>query len=210
MVLGTPTTGIPYSKSCCAMLNEPSPPIETSANKPRASIPIFTPSSNSFGSARRSPWPTLAENFPRLDVPRIVPPRGNNPLSLWESSGIVCCGLSKPSYPPRTPMHSHPRFAAVFATARITAFKPGQSPPPVSTPIRLLMWLLYRLRGQPGGAVFADQREAFIYRVYAMRYGEVDLAGKFVAFLKHRLSSPINKPGPHFADEDERRVVKFA
>src|SRR5262249_29744361 len=200
MVLGTPTTGIPYSKSCCAMHTEPSPPIEISANKSNASIPVLTPSSNSFGNARLSPWPTLAENFPRLDVPRIVPPRGNNPLSLWESSGIVCCGSSKPSYPPRTPMHSQPRFAAVFATARITAFKPGQSPPPVTTPIRLLMRSFYCLCGQPGGAVLADQCEAFIYRVYAMWYCEINLAGKFVVFLKHRLPSPLNKSSPHFAD----------
>src|SRR5215469_5027432 len=107
-------------------------------------------------------------------------------------------------------MHSHPRFADAFATARITAFSPGQSPPPVTTPIRFLIWSLYRLRGQPGCAVFADQREAFIDRVYAMRDGEINLAGKFIAFLKHRLPSPFNESGPHFADEDQRCVVKLA
>ena len=83
MVLGTPTTGIPYSNNCCAILNVPSPPIDTSANKPNVSIPAFTPSSNSFGNARLSPWPTLTENLPRFAVPRIVPPRVNNPLSIW-------------------------------------------------------------------------------------------------------------------------------
>src|SRR5947208_16768438 len=40
------------------------------------------------------------------------------------------------------PMHSQPRLAEAFATARMTAFKPGQSPPPMTTPIRLLMRLL--------------------------------------------------------------------
>src|SRR5215470_15046000 len=42
------------------------------------------------------------------------------------------------------PTHSQPRLAEVFATARMTAFKPGQSPPPVTTPIRLLMRLRQR------------------------------------------------------------------
>src|SRR5262245_2288167 len=107
-------------------------------------------------------------------------------------------------------MHSHPRFAAVFATARITAFKPGQSPPPVTTPIRFLIWSLYRLRGQPGSAVFTNKCEAFIDRVYAMRDCEVDLAGEFIAFLKHRPASPFNKSSPHFADQNQRRIVKFA
>ena len=36
-------------------------------------------------------------------------------------------------------MASHPRFAAAFATALITAFRPGQSPPPVTIPTFLLM-----------------------------------------------------------------------
>src|SRR5688572_5969982 len=33
------------------------------------------------------------------------------------------------------PMACQPRRIAAFATARMTAFKPGQSPPPVTTPI---------------------------------------------------------------------------
>src|SRR5436190_11542145 len=37
------------------------------------------------------------------------------------------------------PMVSHPRWSADFATARMTALSPGQSPPPVTTPIFLLM-----------------------------------------------------------------------
>src|SRR4029077_19019782 len=108
------------------------------------------------------------------------------------------------------PMHSQPRFAEAFATARITAFKPGQSPPPVTTPIRLLMWLLYCLCGQPSGAVFADERDAFIHRVYAMRNFEIDLAREFVAFLEHRAASPFNEVGPHSPYENQRRVIKFA
>src|SRR5262249_10246748 len=99
-------------------------------------------------------------------------------------------------------MHSHPRFAEAFATARITAFKPGQSPPPVRMPIRLFMRSFYCLCCQPGGAVSPDQCEAFIYRVYAMRYGEIDLAGEFIAFLKHRVPPPFNESGPHFSDQN--------
>src|SRR4030095_6087498 len=107
-------------------------------------------------------------------------------------------------------MHSHPRFAEVFATARITAFNPGQSPPPVTTPIRLLMRSFYCLGGQPGVPVFADERDAFLYRVYAMRNFEIDLAREFVTFVKHRAPSPFNELGPHFPHENQGRVVKFA
>ena len=39
-------------------------------------------------------------------------------------------------------MVSQPRLAAALATARITAFSPGQSPPPVTMPIRSFMVLL--------------------------------------------------------------------
>jgi hypothetical protein len=42
-----------------------------------------------------------------------------------------------------------------------------------------------RLRGEPGSAVFADQRDALIDCVYAVRDGEIDLAGEFVAFAEH-------------------------
>src|SRR4030095_3109719 len=107
-------------------------------------------------------------------------------------------------------MHSQPRLADVFATARITAFKPGQSPPPVTTPIRLLIRSFYCLCGQPSIAIFADERDAFMHRVYAMRNFEVDLACEFVAFLKHRAASPFNEFGPHFPYENERRVIKLA
>src|SRR5262245_52855861 len=107
-------------------------------------------------------------------------------------------------------MHSHPWFAEVFATARITAFKPGQSPPPVTTPIRLLIRSFYRLCGQPGVAILANERDAFIHRVYAMRDFEIHFACEFVAFLEHRAASPFNEFGPHFPDQDQRRVIKLA
>jgi len=62
--------------------------------------------------------------------------------------------------------------------------------------------LLFRrgLRGEPRGAVFADQRDRFIDCVYAMRNREIDLAGELIAFAKHRAATPIDEFGPHFPD----------
>src|SRR5262252_5689854 len=107
-------------------------------------------------------------------------------------------------------MHSQPRLAEAFATARMTAFKPGQSPPPVTTPIRLLILSFYCLCGQPGFAIFADERDAFINRVYTMRNFEIDLACEFVALSKHRAASPFDKSGPHFPYKNQRCVIKLA
>src|SRR5262249_39698020 len=107
------------------------------------------------------------------------------------------------------PMHSHPRFAEAFAIARITAFNPGQSPPPVTTPIRLLIPSFYCLRGQPGITISANERDAFVHRVYAMRNFKIDLACEFVAFLKHRAPPPFNEFDPHFPYENQRRIIKL-
>src|SRR5437762_1689796 len=41
------------------------------------------------------------------------------------------------------PIGCQPRRIAAFATARITAFRPGQSPPPVTTPILGIMGVEY-------------------------------------------------------------------
>ena len=105
---------------------------------------------------------------------------------------------------------SQPRFAEVSATVRITAFKPGQSPLGATTPIRLLLWSFYCLCGQPGVAILANERDAFVHRVYAMRDFKIDLAGEFVAFLEHRAVSPFNEFGPHFSYENQGRVIKLA
>lgn len=59
---GTPTMGIPASCICCAMLSEPSPPIETSAVMPSFSMPVLVASINSFGNRRVLPCPIFAEN----------------------------------------------------------------------------------------------------------------------------------------------------
>src|ERR1700756_4055974 len=108
------------------------------------------------------------------------------------------------------PIQSQPRLAEVFATARMTAFKPGQSPPPVTTPIRLLILLPLSLRGQPGRAVRPDERDAFVNCVDAMRNGKIDLAGEFVTFLEHRATTPFNELDPHFPYENQRCVIELA
>ena len=70
------------------------------------------------------------------DEPRIVPPRGRMPRvdSTVSSSYAPSIGPRQPSLKPTIswPWSSIP----LRTTARITAFRPGQSPPPVSTPIR--------------------------------------------------------------------------
>ena len=70
--------------------------------------------------------------------------------------------------------------------------------------------LILLLRVEPGVAVFTNDGNGFFDRVHAMRDGEVDVAGEFVAFAEHRAATPLDEFGPHFADEDERRVVQFA
>ena len=71
------------------------------------------------------------------EVPRIVPPRGRIPRvdSIVSSSASPSSGPRQPS---RKPTISSPcRSMPLRTTARITALRPGQSPPPVSTPNRI-------------------------------------------------------------------------
>src|SRR5688572_29743917 len=37
---------------------------------------------------------------------------------------------------------------------------------------------------------------------------EIDLAGELASFNQHRVARPFDEVRPHFADENERRVVK--
>src|SRR5258708_32297126 len=129
MVLGTPTTFTPCSCSRAATPRVSSPPIATSASMPRSA---------------RLPWirssperPPLAADSPSglvRDVPRIVPPRGRMPRTAWTSRGTVSPS-SGPRQPSRNPTNSYPYSCTPLrTTARMTAFRPGQSPPPVRTP----------------------------------------------------------------------------
>src|ERR1700674_2916683 len=61
------------------------------------------------------------------------------PAVRRRSSSMKLPGGSKPSKPSRNPRTSQPNFSAARTTPRSTAFKPGQSPPLVNTPIRGLV-----------------------------------------------------------------------
>ena len=130
MVLGTPTTGMPSSFSRAATPSVSSPPITTSASTPRpARLSLIR-------STPVRPGPVSLNGLVR-DEPRIVPPRGRMPRTALTSSGIVSAS-SGPRQPSRKPTNSSPySWIPLRTTARITAFRPGQSPPPVRTPTRI-------------------------------------------------------------------------
>ena len=103
------------------MLSDPLPPITTSASRPRSAIVAAT-SSTPVG---------VSNGLPRF-VPSTVPPRGSVPRIVSTVSGIVRRSRT-PSHASRKPISSSPWVRSPWRTmARITAFSPGQSPPPVS------------------------------------------------------------------------------
>jgi hypothetical protein len=73
-------------------------------------------------------------------LPSIVPPRGSSPRTSAMSNSRALCGLMSPSKPSSIPKTSHPySLMAVFTAARMTALRPGQSPPRVRRPIRCIV-----------------------------------------------------------------------
>ena len=79
----------------------------------------------------------------------MVPPLGRMP----ETDSRVSSSMrfsTMPSQPSATPK-TRPLWTLIvfWTTARMTAFKPGQSPPPVRTPM-LTMWLFQNGDGSPG------------------------------------------------------------
>ena len=128
IVFGTPTIGIPSSCSSSATPSVSSPPIGISASMPRRS---------SVARIASSPPMPSANGLVR-EVPRIVPPRGRMPTVLCRSSSIASSS-STPAQPWRKPRKEcSPRARPLRTAARITAFSPGQSPPPVSRPMRVI------------------------------------------------------------------------
>ena len=128
IVFGHPDdAGTPCSPRRCATPRVSSPPMAMMASR-RLSASV------------RTTWPG-----PRgwakglvLDVPRIVPPGGHDvPAPLGEQGHAW--SSSTPRQPSKKPMASSPciRFP-VSTTARMTAFSPGQSPPPVRIPMRTI------------------------------------------------------------------------
>src|SRR3954447_7348698 len=124
IVLGTPTTGRPCSP--CRRLATPrvsSPPMAISPSTPRRSK-----------FARMTSGPSSRLNGLVRDERRIVPPRGRMPRVESSVSSIESAS-SGPRQPSRKPRISWPWWRVALRTmARMTAFRPGQSPPPVSTP----------------------------------------------------------------------------
>lgn len=85
----------------------------------------------------------------------MVPPRGRIPRTLGMSSGITL-PWSAPSQPSRRPTKSRAySWTPLRTTLRITALRPGQSPPPVSTPT--LMASSDQLVTRPGGSLPGDR-----------------------------------------------------
>src|SRR6266567_1215917 len=136
IVLGTPTTGMPVAMSCRAMLRVPSPPIAMSASSRRA--PNAATSSSERSRSSQVPSGRCRRHLkgsPRLVVPRMVPPRCVMPRTWAGPRGTTSSSPSRPSKPRRMPRHSHPRCTAARTAPRMTALRPGASPPPVEIAI---------------------------------------------------------------------------
>jgi hypothetical protein len=123
IVLGTPTTGSPISYNFAAAPRVSSPPMATRASSPRIRrffIALSGPPGSLKGLVR--------------EVPMIVPPMWMIPETILTSRSIGE-GSSSPFHPLRSPTTRELSVSDFRTTARITAFRPGQSPPPVKTPI---------------------------------------------------------------------------
>ena len=110
--------------SRAAQLSVPFPPTTTIASS-RCSDTV---------SSTRSTFPSLAYGWTRL-MPMIVPPRGRIPDTCLGPSSISRPSI-RPCQPSRMPTTSFPSASLRRTTARVTAFSPGQSPPPLRIPTR--------------------------------------------------------------------------
>src|SRR4051812_13166677 len=128
MVLGTPTTLTPIVPSRVATPGVSSPPMATTAWRLSALTLRMTASA-----------PPCFLNGLVREVPRMVPPRWRMPLVASRVRRSCSGGSNRPRQPSRTPITSSPCCSPRRTTARITAFKPGQSPPPVSTAIFMVL-----------------------------------------------------------------------
>src|SRR5215469_8677543 len=136
MVLGTPTTRNPPSCSARATDRVSSPPMATSPSTP-----------NRLRVARTRAMPSASFIGLVRDVPRMVPPSGRMPRTSagTRSSRSPC---SAPAQPFLIPLTWWPSWKARLATPRMAAFRPGASPPPVRTPIRIFSSL--QVKGHAG------------------------------------------------------------
>src|SRR5215470_11745965 len=81
---------------------------------------------------------TDSNGLPELSVPRIVPPSRRMPVTSRGARMRERSNSSSPSKLSSRPTHPIPLFQAALTTARMTAFNPGASPPPVRMPSRLM------------------------------------------------------------------------
>src|SRR5882762_7188463 len=125
MVFGTPTMFTPMAENLVATPSVSSPPMATTAP---------TLSALRFFSTISGPLAGFLNGLVR-EVPRMVPPRWRMPLVASRVSRSCSGGSSRPRQPSRIPITSSPCCSPLRTTARITALRPGQSPPPVRTAI---------------------------------------------------------------------------
>src|SRR4051794_9756759 len=127
IVFGTPSTGSAYSPwRRFAAPSVSSPPMAISPSRC---------SSSSVSAISAGPSSRL--NGLVRELPRMVPPRGRMPrmASIVSSKWSASIGPRQPS---RNPRIACPWWSMPLRTiARMTALRPGQSPPPVRTPNRM-------------------------------------------------------------------------
>src|SRR5260370_6196092 len=128
IVFGTPTHFTPFALSAKLIDCVSSPP-----NAMSASILFLPKTSRHFSNP-----PGIFFTFVREDR-RIVPPFCRIPEVVSSVSGIVTSSRT-PRHPSINPTNSSPWCRIPLRTAaRITAFNPGQSPPPVNIPTRIIL-----------------------------------------------------------------------
>src|SRR5579871_1160003 len=126
IVFGAPTTLTPSSQSLLATPRVSSPPMAINASTPRSCnvcLHRSGPLSTLYGLVR--------------ELPRMVPPRGRMPRHTSTLSGVVRPSIT-PRHPSRKPTNRSSYCTSPLRTAALmTAFSPGQSPPPVRIPTRM-------------------------------------------------------------------------
>src|SRR3989475_10010986 len=111
------------------------------------------------------------------EVPRIVPPSARIRAASRGRSGRGSASPSRPAHPSAIPKPSCPRELARSTAARMAAFRPGASPPPVRTPIRTAT------RDQAGGPLVL--RPAFL-----PRDGLIELFGRDRLYQRQDFAQP--------------------
>ncbi len=149
---------MPSSLRRFAAASVPSPPMAISDVMPCSSMTW----------AMRSGPPPFSNGFVR-EVPRIVPPCFEMPMTWARPRGMVSPSTT-PFQPLRKPTNSRPyRFVPVKTAERITALRPGQSPPLVRMPILIASIMPCPAGGQKPHASSTRGRTPGLARVWTSR-----------------------------------------